>query len=80
MQLRPTRPRRQPITVWRETRRRIHTRDGVPLPDPCDADAVRRLWKLAARRTHPDAGGSHDAFIAAKQHYEAAARVAERTQ
>lgn len=45
---------------------------GVALPDPCDAEALKRLWKAAARRTHPDAGGSHIAFIAAKRCYETA--------
>lgn len=73
---------------WNEVNRRIRQRSqadallnpaaqlaqaaGVPLPDPLDVEAVRRLWKLAARRAHPDAGGDHNAFIAAQRCYEAA--------
>jgi hypothetical protein len=39
---------------------------------PCTLDDVKRLWKAAARRAHPDAGGSHEAFLAVQQHYETA--------
>ncbi len=37
---------------------------------PADLDSLKRAWREAARRTHPDAGGDAGAFMSARAAYE----------
>ena len=43
----------------------------LSLPYDADADAVRRAFRRRARETHPDRGGSADAFDRVRQAYGA---------
>lgn len=49
---------------------------GERLEWPCSKEELKRVWRSAARRTHPDTGGSPEAFRAAKASYDALAEVA----
>lgn len=42
-----------------------------------DADGLRRAWQATAKRTHPDAGGTDEAFTRAKAARERLAQVVE---
>jgi hypothetical protein len=51
---------------------------GVELP--CDVDTIRRAFRRLAFRTHPDrVGGSHEAFLQAKELLEEALGWLEKT-
>lgn len=43
---------------------------------PCTQADVRRAYKRLAKTAHPDAGGSHQAFIKLKQAHDSALRFA----
>ena len=43
----------------------------LSLPYDADADAVRRAFRRRARETHPDRGGSADAFLDVRRAYGA---------
>ena len=45
-----------------------------------DADTVRRAWRTAGRSAHPDAGGSHEAFIAVQHAWEVLSDPSRRTR
>ena len=49
---------------------------GERLEWPCAPEELKRVWRSAARRTHPDTGGSSEAFREAKACYDALAEVA----
>jgi hypothetical protein len=53
---------------------------GERLEWPCDVAALKRVWRLAARRTHPDTGGSPDAFRAAHESYTTVLKLVEVAQ
>lgn len=40
------------------------------------ADDVKRAYHEAALKSHPDTGGSHEAFLKLQEHYNAALRMA----
>lgn len=48
---------------------------ALGLPATCTPADVRRAYRQRARELHPDAGGSHDAFIALTEAYTAALRL-----
>ncbi len=50
---------------------------GERLEWPCSKEALKRVWRSAALRTHPDTGGSSEAFRTAKASYDALAEVAK---
>lgn len=50
---------------------------GERLEWPCSAEELKRIWRQAARRTHPDTGGSSEAFRAARASYDALVNLAE---
>jgi hypothetical protein len=50
---------------------------GERLEWPCSMDDLKRVWRSAARRTHPDTGGSSEAFRAANESYRALLNLAE---
>ncbi len=39
---------------------------------PCTPGELKEYWRVAARMTHPDAGGSTERFTAARSAYEEA--------
>ncbi len=45
-----------------------------------DPDTVRRAWRRASREAHPDAGGTHEAFIAMQHAWEVLSDPAKRTR
>ena len=48
---------------------------GERLEWPCSPEELKRVWRSAARRTHPDTGGSTEAFRTAKESYDALVEV-----
>lgn len=48
---------------------------GERLEWPCSSEKLKRVWRSAARRTHPDTGGSSETFRAAKESYDALMEV-----
>lgn len=49
--------------------------DALGLAAMPDAEGLRAAWRETARRTHPDAGGSAEAFQYARAAYERLARA-----
>lgn len=49
---------------------------GERLEWPCSKDELKRVYRRAALRTHPDTGGNAAAFRAAHASYEALMEVA----
>lgn len=45
-----------------------------------EQDGVRQAWRDASRAAHPDAGGSHDAFIALQHAWEVLSDPSRRTR
>ena len=45
-----------------------------------DPAVVRRAWRTASQTAHPDAGGSHDAFIRMQHAWEVLADATRRTR
>lgn len=49
---------------------------GERLEWPCSKEELKRVWRSASKRTHPDLGGSSEAFREAKASYDVLAEVA----
>ena len=45
---------------------------------PCDVSTVRKAFRRLARTTHPDAGGSHEAFLRVQRVFAEALAAVER--
>jgi hypothetical protein len=73
---------RQRHMVARMTHMQRHARilsdyAGEHLEWPCTVDALKRIWRQAARRTHPDTGGDAAAFRTAHESYAEVLSFAE---
>jgi len=71
----PPPPPPPPWSSWRPV---VATSDLVALglaAQPADIAALKRAWRSAAQRLHPDHGGDATEFIAARAAYERLARV-----